>query len=152
MTTDLQHNDGFEIDRRIDAPLARVWRAWADPDQKRAWFGGSLTEIDFRVGGIERGAFEDGMGRHTKECTFFEIEDEARIVYAYSMAVNGRVHTVSLVTLLFAAEGDATRLRHVEQMCVIPPSDGVPGREHGWTVLLQQLATYVEAAAPASAG
>jgi uncharacterized protein YndB with AHSA1/START domain len=59
------------------------------------------------------------------------------------MAMNGRVHTVSLATITFADENGGTRLGYAEQMCVIPPSDDLKGRQHGWNVLLDALGTYL---------
>ena len=95
--------------------------------------------MDFRTGGTERSSFRDAMGEHANEARYFEIKDGERIVLAYSMAMNGRVHTVSLVTITLAEEGGGTRLHYTEQMCVLPPSDGAAGREHGWRMLLQSL-------------
>lgn len=151
MTHDQQHHDQFTIEKRYPSSLDRVWAAWAVPEKKKAWFGDGLIEIDFREGGKERGAFRDDMGEHTKEATFFEITANARIVYGYSMAMNGRIHTVSLVTILFAEHEGGTLLRHIEQMCVMPPSDGAEGRKHGWGVLLDQLGAYLKAESPAEA-
>lgn len=146
MTADTQHHDTFSIERTYPSSRQQVWSAWAVPQKKKAWFGDGLSDLDFRVGGLERGAFTNDMGEHSKLATFYEITEAARIVYAYSMALNGRIHTVSLVTVLFDDYGDGTRLRHIEQICVMPPSDGVQGRQHGWQALLDQLGTYLESA------
>ena len=85
------------------------------------------------------------MGEHQNETRYFEISDRNRIVLAYSMALNGRVHTVSLATIVFADHDGGTRLTYTEQMCVIPPSDGVDGRRHGWDALLTGLESYLSA-------
>ena len=79
---------------------------------KSKWFGNGLTEMDFRVGGVERGSFNNHMGEHAKEARFFEIQEKSRVVYAYSMAMNSTVHTVSLATVLFEDEGGGTRLTY----------------------------------------
>ena len=50
---------------------------------------------------------------------------------------------LSQVTVTFEDENGGTRLGYTEQMCVIPPSDGVEGREHGWSALLDGLAGYL---------
>ncbi len=142
--TDKQHHDSFDIERIYPNCRDHVWAAWAVPEKKKAWFGDGLAKVDFRVGGRERGGFRNAMGEHTKEAVFFEITEKERIVYAYSMAMNGRVHTVSLVTVLFEDQGGGTRLRHIEQMCVMPPSDGTDGRRNGWGKLLDSLGTYLE--------
>jgi uncharacterized protein YndB with AHSA1/START domain len=59
------------------------------------------------------------------------------------MALNGRVHTISLATVTFADEAGGTRLGYTEQLCVIQPSDGRAGREHGWNFLLGCLADFL---------
>lgn len=98
-----------------------------------------------RLGGAERNDFVSPMGTHTNETRYFEIRDRQRIVFAYSMALDGRVHTVSPTTVVFADHGGSTKLTYVEQMCVIPPSDGAEGREHGWNALLDALEKYLAA-------
>ena len=84
------------------------------------------------------------MGEHVNETQYFHRSREGeRIVFAYSMAVNDRVHTISLTTITFRDENGGTRLKYTEQMCVIPPSDGVEGRKHGWNALLDGLGDYL---------
>jgi uncharacterized protein YndB with AHSA1/START domain len=142
-TLPAQAHASFTIERVYPNCLAHVWSAWSSRDKKAAWLGNRDLELDFRVGGAERSAFKDQMGEHRNEGRYFEILDQQRIVLAYSMAVNGRVHTVSLATIVFADESGGTRVTYTEQMCVIPPSDGPDGRRGGWTHLLDSLATYL---------
>jgi uncharacterized protein YndB with AHSA1/START domain len=59
------------------------------------------------------------------------------------MAVNARVHTISLATIAFTDENGGTRLKYTEQLCVVPPSDGVEGRKHGWSALLGTLGDFL---------
>jgi uncharacterized protein YndB with AHSA1/START domain len=131
--------DSFTIERIYPNCREHVWSAWSTPEKKASWFGSSEHSMDFRVGGSERAAHRDTMGEHVNETRYFEIVEGKRIVLAYSMALNGRVHTVSLSTILFADNGGGTRLTYTEQMCVIPPSDGVDGRRHGWNALLDAV-------------
>ena len=138
-----QDHATFTVERIYPNCRAHVWAAWAKRDKKAAWLGNRDLALDFRPGGSERSAFSDQMGEHLNEGHYFEILDQQRIVLAYSMALNGRVHTVSLTTIIFADEGGGTRLTYTEQMCVIPPSDGDEGRRHGWTHLLEGLAGYL---------
>lgn len=132
-------HDSFTIERLYPNCRDHVWSAWSVPEKKAAWFGSAGHHMDFRVGGSERVSHRDAMGEHVNETRYFEIVEGERIVMAYSMAMNGRVHTVSLATILFADHGGGTRLTYTEQMCVIPPSDGVAGRRHGWGVLLDAV-------------
>jgi uncharacterized protein YndB with AHSA1/START domain len=136
------HRD-FSIERLYPNGKARVWAAWSIREKKAAWLRNTALEMDFRPGGFERSQFRDDMGEHVNEAQYFEIKEGERIVFAYSMAVNGRVHTISLTTITFRDENGATRLKYTEQMCVIPPSDGVEGRKHGWSALLDGLGDYL---------
>jgi uncharacterized protein YndB with AHSA1/START domain len=143
MSDDTQHHESFSISRVYAAERAEVWLAWAIRDKKSAWLHCSKLEIDFRVGGSEHASYVAGEDEHVNETRYFEIADQERIVMAYSMAKNGRVHTVSLATVTFADVDGGTRLTYMEQMCIIPPSDGVRGREEGWNSLLNTLEAFL---------
>ncbi|CAD7056018.1 ATPase [Pseudorhizobium halotolerans] len=140
-----QYHREFTLERLYPNCRAHAWSAWSIREKKAAWLRSATLEMDFSVGGVERSGFRTAMGQHTSEGRYFEIKEGERIVFAYSMAVNGRVHTVSLATILFEDEGGGTRLTYTEQMCVIPPSDGAEGREHGWGALLDGLAGFLAA-------
>ncbi len=114
--------------------------------QEQRWFGrGSESFVDdFRVGGRTYGSFENDMGRHENETRYFEIVPDALIVYGYSMAMNGRVHSVSLVTIRFEDDNGGTHLIYDERMTVLAPSDGAAGRQHGWGVLLDAMEAELE--------
>jgi len=151
MTDKATVHDSFTIERTYPNCREHVWSAWSMPAKKAKWFGGGDHSMDFRVGGAERGSFSDAIGEHVNETRYFEIAEGERIVMAYSMAVNGRVHTVSLATVTLADQGGGTRLTFTEQMCVIPPSDGTEGRRHGWTELLAGLETFLASDGPRAA-
>lgn len=143
MAKPTHEHETITIERVYPNCLAHVWSAWAVEEKKKAWFGDRLAEFDFRPMGAERSAFDTDMGRHSNETRYFEIKERERIIFAYSMALNGRVHTVSLTTVAFADHDGGTRLTYTEQMCIIPPSDGAAGRKHGWSGLLESLAGYL---------
>ena len=74
MTESTVAHDTFVIERTYDIPVARVFRAWADPLLKARWFAGSADalgagyELDFRVGGreINRGGPPGGPRLHVR--------------------------------------------------------------------------------------
>ena len=138
------HQQSFSIVRHLARSPAQVFSAWADPARKRQWMTASTEQaerytMDFHVGGREYGSFDNEMGHHENETRYFEIIEDALIVFSYSMAMNGRVHSVSLVTVQFVPDAGGTQLTYDEQMCVIEPSDGAAGREHGWNALLDAM-------------
>ena len=51
------HSKAFEITRILQAPRARVWQAWTEPDQLQEWWGPKgcklkVASLDFREGGF----------------------------------------------------------------------------------------------------
>ena len=105
--------------------------------------------FDFSVGGVERHQFDSPMGKHANHTTYFDIADEERIVFAYSMSLNGRVHSVSVATVTFADAGGGTRVEFTEQITLIGDSDGAEGRTQGWTALLDNVEKVLTAELPA---
>ena len=143
MTNPKQVHETIVIERVLPNCRDHVWSAWALMEKKKAWLGHGMTKLEFWPGGAEHLTHVSDMGTHTNETRYFEIADRERIVFAYSMALNGRIHSVSLATVVFADHGGGTRLTYTEQMCVIPPSDGAEGRKHGWTALLKALEDFL---------
>ena len=149
-------HDTFVLERIIAATPANVFRAWAEAELKQAWFVDSdgpdwttnAYSLEFRVGGQETGAFEltegPGAGLHENSTTFLDIEDNARIVFAYTMAMNGRRHSASLATVTFAPLEAGCRLTYTEQGAFFDGSDGAGMRKAGWTHLLAALAGQFE--------
>lgn len=144
-------HDTFTLIRDFAAAPADVFALWSDPEKKRLWFVDSDAPqwqerdytMDFRVGGGETGRFVltegPGAGEHRNVTHYLDIEPDARIVYAYTMAMNGRIHSASLTTVTFDLHDGGTRLTYCEQMTLIGESDGAAGRTHGWTHLLDAL-------------
>ena len=105
----------FVIERTYDAPIARVWNAWADPEAKARWFAGPPGDwtqgprhLDFRIGGTESdiGTHKDGFVS-TYNSTYFDIVEHARIINSYEMLINGDRDPRTPLPGLFAAGVDA---------------------------------------------
>lgn len=136
----------FTIHRRYDAPVALVFKAFADAEAKARWFVGPnewkllVREQDFRVGGRERlkGVFPDGR-ESDFQCEYRDIVANERIVYVYDMYAGGRKLSVSLATVLFAKDGNGTRLSVTENGAFLDGYDDSGSREHGTGILLDQL-------------
>ena len=151
-------HDSFSMTRRFDAPIDRVFNAWADPAMKRRWFvdndGPDWKTLeysnDFRVGGRERGRWQMNStdktmaGEHTNETIYLDIIPGKQIVYAYTMAMNGQVHFSSLTTVELFSKDGGTELRFTEQGAFAEGSDGIAGRQNGWGWLLDGLAKVLE--------
>ncbi len=137
----------FHLERRYEAPVARVWRALTDETAKAKWFAGTpgkweLLErrMDVRVGGSERlsGRWEDGVVS-SFDAVYHDVVPNERLVYSYTMHLDEKKISVSLATLQLAAEGGTTRLKVPEQGAFFDGYDDAGSREHGTGHLLDAL-------------
>jgi len=147
----------FSLERTYDASPARVFAAFADPDQKIAWFTGppewglDAFELDFRVGGREmnRGGPKDGP-ISSFEALYYDIVPDERIVYSYEMHLDDQRISVSLATIELAPAADGTRLTLTDQGAYLDTFDDPKLRETGTRDLLEALGAYL-AQTPVSA-
>jgi uncharacterized protein YndB with AHSA1/START domain len=132
----------FVVERTYEAAPPQVFAAWAEPEAKARWFGGSWTEfeLDFRVGGREfsRGGPSDGPV-FTFEGRYQDIVPDERIVYAYDMLLDDARISVSLATVELEPAGRGTRLVFTEQGAFLDGLDTPEQRESGMGSLLDAL-------------
>ncbi|WP_456845926.1 SRPBCC family protein [Cellulomonas sp. P5_C6] len=148
-TTGVAHAT-FVIDRTFDAPIERVWDAFAVPEQHAQWFGAedNFTETEaheeFRVGGQ---AVQDGQwhGGPTSRfvATYTDIVERARIVSTYDMWVGGEHLSTSLTTTELEAVDGGTRVTFTEQGVYLDGKDDGSKREEGFRGILETLAAYL---------
>lgn len=79
----------LRITRTIDAPRARIWNAWIDPEQVAKWWGpngftNTVHEMNVRPGGVWRFVMHgpDGTDFHN-EFVYDEIVEPERLVYTH---------------------------------------------------------------------
>lgn len=143
----------FVLERTYKAEPAKVFAHWADPALKRTWWGAPgeerpQLECDFRVGGYERGSgtAPGGTSIYTYEARFDDIVADERIVYVYTMGIDGVCISSSLGTVVLEPlAGGGTRLTYTEQGAFLDGLDTPPSREHGTAELLDQLREVVDA-------
>lgn len=147
----------FVIERTYDAPVARVFNAFADPETKRRWFSGPPewqtveSSLDFRVGGreVDRGG-PVGGAVHSFYGTYQDIVPNERIVFTYDMLTDDVRISVSLSTLELRPEGTGTRLVYTEQDVFLDGYEDAGAREYGMGEALNALgAELARQAAPA---
>ena len=145
MTLSTVAHDLFVVERTYNAPVAEVFRAWADPLLKARWFAGSADaggyELDFRIGGreVNRGG-PPGGPLYTYESQFRDIVAERRIVYTYEMWADETRISVSVATAQFHSQDATTQLVVTEQGVFLDGHDTVAQREEGTRSLLESLA------------
>ena len=143
----------FVIERRFAAPPAAVFGAWADLEAKKRWSDCHVDEgeteltMDFRPGGREsyRAQLPGGVSQRVEK-VFFDIVQDARIVFAYDVEIGGRRLSASLVTVEFSDDSAGTFMRMTEQLAYFDGHDDLEERIHGTREGIERLALEVEAA------
>jgi uncharacterized protein YndB with AHSA1/START domain len=142
----------FVIERIYEASPARVWRAWADPEEKLRWFGPRVLdkpdhELEFRVGGLERMTVRAPDGAlYTFAARYQDIVEGERFVHTYEMYRDDARISVSVATVELEAASAGTKLTMTEQGVFLDGLDTPAAREHGTRELLDTLATHVQSA------
>ena len=106
------------VRRTVDAPIARVFRAWSDPSMARRWSWGPefdtvSIDLNCQTGGIWRQHVHD---RKTGENWFFdgvfqEVVPNEKLVHTFHFTNDrGYDEPPSLVTVEFAARGNTTEI------------------------------------------
>jgi len=145
-------HDTFTLERTYPHPPATVFAAWAEHDQKAAWFGSGPDfftkvdryELDFRVGGHERIEGPLASGRQfAYDATYVDIVADRRIVAAYDLHIAGRAISATLLTVEFEPQGAGTRLFLTEQAAYLDGLDGIEDRMPGVDAMLDKLDAYM---------
>lgn len=152
MMTRAQHGS-FTIERIYDAPVALVFRAWADKEAKSRWFSApeelaveTIREQNFTVGGRDRLRADWKSGRVTDfQCEYRDIVENARIVYVYDMYADRTKISVSLATITFEKSGKGTKLTVTEQGVFLDGYDDAGSRERGTNELMDKLGRSLQA-------
>ena len=142
----------FSLTREYEAPVDRVWHAFADEQDKLRWWGaGDRMDalewaFDFRVGGIDvaEGRFHGGVvSRYV--ATYTDIVVNNRIITTYDMWIDGVHMSTSVASLEFEPIPTGTRYTHTEHGVFFDQfwADG-RGRESGTRGLIEQLARHLE--------
>jgi uncharacterized protein YndB with AHSA1/START domain len=150
MTVSTTTHDTFVIERAYDAPVASVFRAWAEPQRKARWFAGSADalgngyELDFQVGGreVNRGG-PPGGPVFTYSAQFRDIVVDQRIVSTTEMFADETLISVTVATVEFHPSGTTTQLVLTEQGVFLDGRETAAQREEGTRSLLDSLAAWL---------
>ena len=157
-------SEAIEINRRFEAPRKLVFAAWTEPERMKAWFGPTgfttpVVRIDLRPGGIvhscmrapdgkeywSRGVYREIVPPERLVCTDSFSDADGNIVDPVTYGMSPEWPREALVTLTFAAEGEATvmSLRHDVGNA---PKDQRDMCYQGWSESLDKLAAYLATA------
>ncbi len=155
----------FVIERTVDAPRERVWKAWTDPEQLKQWWGPKgftprHAKVDLRPGGAFHYCLRSADGQEMwGKLTYREIVAPERLVFIASFSdEQGGVtrHPLSpdwpretLSTITFTEQGGKTRISvrwspHAATEVERKTFDlGHDSMRQGWTGTFDQLAAYL---------
>lgn len=135
------------IKRRLNAPPAKVFAAWADPKKLERWFGppnikSVSAKADLRVGGkYQIVALATDGERHQVDGVYREVVPNEKLVFTWAW------HTTpereSLVTVLIKPEGDGSILTLTHEQFF---DEAARDRHNqGWTAIMAKLEEFVTA-------
>jgi uncharacterized protein YndB with AHSA1/START domain len=136
------------IEGIFKAPIARVYRAWTEPEEMMKWFGPSeeallAVECDLRIGG--RISFEYKTLENISsiiEGTYQTIDLNHKLVFSWSHIVtrpdgSQEATPPSKVTVIFEDLGFETKVRLTHENIV--RQAGRDGVTQGWNATFQRL-------------
>jgi len=135
----------FTLRRTYPAAPARVFAAWAIPEQRQRWNVHGSWQVaeqtfDFREGGEEVKRFgPPGEPVHVARTRYENIVPDRRIVMSATTRDRGKLTSVSLITVEIDPTGAGSRLVLTYQAVLLDGGDVLANREAGWTSILDKL-------------
>lgn len=133
------------ITRTLPAPRWRVWKAWTDPVEAKAWgpkgFTTTVREMSFEAGGPWRTVMIAPDGREFRQhgVTKAVVPEE---LLSFTFIWDDTPDIEMLVTVRFEDAGEQTVMHFVQTGIVSPESRD--GHRGGWTEAFEQLESLVQ--------
>jgi uncharacterized protein YndB with AHSA1/START domain len=144
MNTKTETADAVIVERTLNAPVARVWKALTDVDQMREWYF-DLKEFKPEVGFEFEFVVEHEGNSYHHLCRVTDVIPEKKI--AYTWRYKGEPGD-SLVTFELFADGDKTRVKVTHTGIETFPKTPAYARknfEAGWSAIVgTELKKFVE--------
>lgn len=149
-------NSELSISRLINAPPAKVWKAWSRPEHLANWWIPAPIEckvikLDLRPGGGFETLMREGdeeFKPHVEAC-FLEVVPEQRLVWTTTLSEGWRPTEpwLALTAIIsFSEEGKCTRYsaRVMHKNAADSRKHLELGFEQGWGAAIDQLEAVVE--------
>ena len=137
------------VTRAFDAPPARVWREWTEPERFADWFGGAEAEVpvstvsmDVRVGGLWRATMFAGPDRREIRWggEYRDVDAPSRLVFTVSDDLGRDAY--ELVTVVLSALDDGrTEMRFSQRGHMTPEQYERAGQ--GWGTFFARMAAHL---------
>jgi uncharacterized protein YndB with AHSA1/START domain len=133
------------IKRRFNAPPAKVFAAWTDPEKVKRWMGpGEVmvqsAESDARTGGRYRWVMKTPAGEvHDVSGVYREVIANEKLVFTW--ARKSTPERESLVTLTFKADGGGTLMTLTHEQFF--DEEARDRHQGGWNGAMEKLEKYL---------
>lgn len=142
-------HDTITLDRRINAPIAAVWDAYADPAKRARWSvpAGEVMvydEADFREEGRDR--YRCGPPESLDFHAYAEyrrIVPHALVVYTETVRTEGQPLATGVLTWEFELNGAETLVKITSQLVSYVGQGMIDGNRNGHTKALEQLKEFL---------
>jgi uncharacterized protein YndB with AHSA1/START domain len=141
------------LTRLIDAPRAKVFRAWTDPELLKQWFAPHpyttpVAEVDVRPGGANFFVMRSPDGKDLpNRGVYLEVVENERLVFtdAYTKAWEPSQKPFMTVILTFEDEGGKTRYTARVRHWTVADREAHEQMDFhgGWALCTDQLAALV---------
>lgn len=131
------------VNKTLNAPRERVFRAWSDPDLLKVWLGGQESQtrhvsVDFRVGGMYQVDMVTPAGDFNRLSGMYqEIEAPQKLVFTWSWGEDYSADAATLVTVILNENAGKTHMTLKHERF-----DNVPARDihgQGWELCVNRL-------------
>lgn len=112
----------LRMTRSFDAPMERVFRAFADPEQLVKWWGPTGMsvidhDINVRVGGAWRTTIQaKGGDEYTMSGVYREISPPHRLAFTWAWERDGERGHETMVTIQLSEDGERTKLAFLQEI------------------------------------
>ncbi len=140
----------LKFERLINAPCARVYEAWTNPEQMAKWFAPKpfqliVNKMDFRVGGTFAMAMRGPNGEDFPFTgTYREIMPMSKLAWNGEFPGDPKDNMLTVVT--FEEVGNKTKLNARQTFNVMTDivKQACAGANQGWNMTLDQLTEFVK--------
>jgi len=140
MSTQTATKPSLTIKRHLNAPPAKVYAAWTDPQMIARWFGPAGVEsveakTDLRIGGRYHIIMHVPGDRHDVMGVYREVVPNQKLIFTW--AWKSTPARESLVTLTFKPDGAGTLLTLLHEQFF--DADARDRHQQGWAGAIDKL-------------
>jgi uncharacterized protein YndB with AHSA1/START domain len=150
--TDQNHE--LSITRLIDAPRAKVYRCWSEPELLKRWFAPApyttpVAELDLRPGGGNTIVMRSPEGQDMpNRGQYLEVVPNERIVFTDAYTGDWQPGAKPFMTVILSFEDEGGKTRYTARVRHWSAEDKAAhekmGFETGWGICADQLAALAK--------